>query len=65
MTFIVCSKKPDQQTASISFSGNNLEKFGFSADCKVAVDISKGRIVITSLEGASRESTDNSCVERG
>lgn len=51
MTFMLFSKKPDEEVASISFSGSHLSKFGFSAGCKVAVDISKGKIVITVLEG--------------
>jgi formylmethanofuran dehydrogenase subunit D len=53
MTFILCSKKPDSETASISFSGDSLRKFGFHGGCKVSVDISRGKIVITVLEDAS------------
>jgi formylmethanofuran dehydrogenase subunit D len=63
MTFIVCSKKPDEETASISFSGNQLAKFGFNAGCKVSVSITKGKIVITVLEDASSTRLDNTIYE--
>jgi formylmethanofuran dehydrogenase subunit D len=59
MTFILCSKKPDEESASISFSGNQLRRFGFNTGCKVAVNISKGKIVITVLEDASHIRLDN------
>ena len=50
MVFVLCSVKPEEETASISFSGSQLSKFGFNAGCKVIVDISKGQIVIKLID---------------
>ena len=56
MTLILCSQKPEENDAAISFSGNYLAKFGFKAGDRVLVDISKGRIVIKTLNTDSKNS---------
>ncbi len=53
MTFVISSKKPEKKTASISFSGSELLKFGFNVGSNVAVDISKGRIIISLIAPAA------------
>jgi formylmethanofuran dehydrogenase subunit D len=64
MTFFVCSKQKDDAKASISFSGNQLEQFGFAIGSKVMVDISHGRIVITPVE-TTRDRLQEEAIERG
>lgn len=63
MTFILCSKKPDEEMAFISFSGNQLSKFGFNAGSRVVVDISKGQIVIKTIDDKYLNFTKNTCLE--
>jgi hypothetical protein len=64
MTFL-CSKKSDEKTASISFSGSYASKFGFTPGCKVAVNISKGLITIRLIENIDTEfeDPDIKCIE--
>jgi hypothetical protein len=64
MTFLLFNKKPDEKTASISFSGSRLKQFGFNTGCKVAVSISKEKIVISVLEDTSFKESDNDLYER-
>ena len=59
MVFMLCSVKSEEETASISFSGNQLAKFGFKAGCKVSVDISKGQIVIKTIDEISLKDSSN------
>jgi formylmethanofuran dehydrogenase subunit D len=59
LTFLLFNKKPDEETASISFSGSQLKRFGFNTGCKVAVSLSKGEIVISVLEDTSSKESDN------
>lgn len=64
MSFVLCSILSGKGIASISFSGNHLSKFGFEAGCKVSVDISKGQIVIKTIDEISIKGTDNNSSER-
>ena len=68
MTFFLHSKRPDEKTAYISFSGSHISKFGFHPGSKVSVDISKGQIIIRLIEpfdhGVDTEIIDIDCVER-
>jgi hypothetical protein len=65
MTFLVSSKQKDDGKASISFSGSQLAQFGFAIGAKVTVDISRGRIVITSIETARDSFQEDESIERG
>ena len=64
MVFILCSVTPEREMASISFSGSNLSEFGFKAGSRVLVDISKGKIVIKTIDEISNKDSSNKCFER-
>ncbi len=64
MSFVLFSLTPEKGIASISFSGNQLSKFGFNSGSNVIVDISEGQIVIKPIDNNLLKTSNNCNVER-